>query len=99
VRSTPPTRFLSGTKEPVVIALFIKLKNTSELGCRQCGRRSRYSLADALEFLPVDYHHFGVLINVTFLSVRGDQEGLFKLVVQNFIFKWYSWSNFRLSTV
>jgi hypothetical protein len=30
--------------------------------------------------------------------VRGDQEGLFKLVILNFIFKWYNWSNFRLLT-
>jgi hypothetical protein len=30
--------------------------------------------------------------------IRGDQEGLFKLVMLNFIFKWYSWSNFRLFT-
>jgi hypothetical protein len=27
--------------------------------------------------------------------VRGDQEGLFELVILNFIFKWYNWSNFR----
>jgi hypothetical protein len=26
----------------------------------------------------------------------GDQEGLFNLVMLNFIFKWYNWSNFRL---
>jgi hypothetical protein len=26
------------------------------------------------------------------------QEGLFQLVILNFIFKWYSWSNFRLLT-
>jgi hypothetical protein len=30
--------------------------------------------------------------------VRGDQEGLFKLVMLNFIFKWYNWSNFQLLT-
>jgi predicted nucleotidyltransferase len=30
--------------------------------------------------------------------VRGHQEGLFKLVMLNFIFKWYNWSNFRLLT-
>jgi hypothetical protein len=30
--------------------------------------------------------------------IRGDQEGLFKLVMLNFIFKWYHWSNFRLLT-
>jgi hypothetical protein len=28
--------------------------------------------------------------------LRGDQEELFKLVILNFIFKWYNWSNFRL---
>jgi hypothetical protein len=31
-------------------------------------------------------------------EVRGNQEGLFKLVMLNFIFKWYNWSNFRLLT-
>jgi hypothetical protein len=30
--------------------------------------------------------------------VRGDQEVLFMLVLLNFIFKWYNWSNFRLLT-
>jgi hypothetical protein len=28
--------------------------------------------------------------------LRGDQEGLFKLGMLNFIFKWYNWSNFQL---
>jgi hypothetical protein len=32
------------------------------------------------------------------IHVRGDQEGLFKLVMLNFIFKWYNWNNFRLLT-
>jgi hypothetical protein len=31
-------------------------------------------------------------------KIWGDQEGLFKLVMLNFIFKWYNWSNFRLLT-
>jgi hypothetical protein len=63
VRSTPPTHFLSGTKEPVVLDLFTKRKNMSELGYWPCGKRSRYSLATALELtatFPVDDHHFGV---------------------------------------
>jgi hypothetical protein len=33
-----------------------------------------------------------------FSDIRGDQEGLFKLVMLNFIFKCYNWSNFRLLT-
>jgi hypothetical protein len=37
--------------------------------------------------------------NSVAVIVRGDQEGLFKLVMLNFIFKWYNWSNFRLLTL
>jgi hypothetical protein len=29
-------------------------------------------------------------------KIQGDQERLFELVILNFIFKWYNWSNFRL---
>jgi hypothetical protein len=26
-------------------------------------------------------------------NIQGDQEGLFQLVIPNFIFNWYNWSN------
>jgi hypothetical protein len=32
------------------------------------------------------------------VNIRGDQKALFKLVMLNFIFKWYNWSNFLLLT-
>jgi hypothetical protein len=36
---------------------------------------------------------------IIYLTIQGDQEGLFQLVILNFIFKCrYSWSNFRLLT-
>jgi hypothetical protein len=38
------------------------------------------------------------LRSTRYLHNMGDQEGLFKLVMLNFIFKWYNWSNFRLLT-
>jgi hypothetical protein len=31
-------------------------------------------------------------------NAQGDQEGLFELVILNFIFKWYNWTNCRFDT-
>jgi hypothetical protein len=40
---------------------------------------------------------FSTVVYILFFSqLRGDQEGLFKLVMLHFIFKWYNWCNFRL---
>jgi hypothetical protein len=47
-----------------------------------------------------------MLINIFSLNIapkltryiQGDQKGLFELVILNFIFKWYNWSNLRLLT-
>jgi hypothetical protein len=32
------------------------------------------------------------------IKYTSDQDGLFELVILNFIFKWYNWSNFQLLT-
>jgi hypothetical protein len=43
-----------------------------------------------------NYSLFDLKFTTRMWIIRGDQEGLFKLVIPNFIFKWYTWSNFRL---
>jgi hypothetical protein len=55
-------------------------------------KREQYLKLNKLHVLS----RYKTLLKVS--EVRGNQEGLFKLVMLNFIFKWYNWSNFRLLT-
>jgi hypothetical protein len=43
---------------------------------------------DFAQLIYILYLNFIIIFNI--LNIQGDQEGLFKLVMLNFIFKWYN---------
>jgi hypothetical protein len=77
---------------------FLFFYNCTDDICFSTVTASSPNPAPPLDLTPMFQFHFVCHFIIRGYLKLGDQEGLFELVMLNFIFKWSNCSNFRLLT-